>query len=54
MSEGWHNRFQVVVGKNHPSLYVFLSELQKEQSDVEIMIRQLQLGQKIRKYIDPI
>ena len=35
-------------------MYTFLSELQKEQSDVEIMIRQLQLGQKVRKSKDPI
>lgn len=47
-----HNRFQIVVGKNHPSLYVFLKELQKEQADTEIMMRQLQLDQRVRKGID--
>ena len=52
LSEGWHNRFQVVVGKNHPSLYVFLNELRKEQADTEIMQRQLQLGQRIRKGVE--
>ena len=30
-------------------LYAFLKELQKEQSDAETIIRQLQLGQKVRK-----
>lgn len=43
----------VVVGKPHPSLYAFLGEMQKEQADVEIMKRQLQLGQKVRKNPDP-
>ena len=47
-SEGWHNRFQVVVGRCHPSLYNFLNELQHEQGDTESMIRQLNLGQKIK------
>lgn len=53
ISEGWHNRFQVVVGKHHPSLYTFLTELQKEQADTEILLRQLQSGQKVRKSTDP-
>ena len=30
-------------------MYAFLNELQKEQSDAETIIRQLQLGQKFRK-----
>lgn len=49
MSEGWHNKFQMVVGKHHPSMYAFLRELQKEQQDAEITLRQLQIGQKVRK-----
>ena len=49
LSEGWHNRFQIVVGKHHPSLYAFLDELRKERRDVEIMISQMQIGQKIRR-----
>ena len=52
-SEGWHNRLQTVIGKHHPSLYAFLSELKKEQADTEIMIRQLQLGQEVKKGKDP-
>ncbi|XP_043465737.1 uncharacterized protein LOC122500730 [Leptopilina heterotoma] len=47
-SEGWHNRFQVLLGRYHPSLYAFLNELQQEQGETECMQRQLQLGQKIR------
>ena len=33
MSEVWHNKFQTVVGKHHPSMHAFLEELQKEQAD---------------------
>ena len=33
-------------------LYIFLNELRKEQADTEIMHRQLQLGQRIRKGIE--
>lgn len=49
LAEGWHNRFHVVVGRNHPSVYAFLVEIQKEQADTEAMIRELELGQKIKK-----
>lgn len=48
-SEGWHNRFRVVTGKSHPSFYTFLKEIQKEQSDSETMLRQLSIGDSIRK-----
>ena len=48
-SEGWHNRFNILVGKNHPSLYVFLTALRKEQADTETMLQQLNLGQKIKR-----
>lgn len=48
-SESWHNRFQVLVGKKHPDLYTFLSETQKEQSDVEISIIESNLGRCVRE-----
>lgn len=48
LSEGWHNRFHKIVGRNHPSLYAFFKELQKEQAATETMISQLDLGQPIR------
>lgn len=38
ISEGWHNRLQVVMGKDHPSFYSFLVELKKEQADSEIIL----------------
>ena len=31
ISEGWHCRFAVVIGKQHPDLYTLLQEFQKEQ-----------------------
>lgn len=48
VSEGWHNRFRLVVGKHHPDLYSALHELQKEEADTEVSIRELALGKKIK------
>ena len=48
-SEGWHNRFQLLVGKSHPSLYSFLYELQKEQASIEYILRELSLGKREKK-----
>ena len=48
VSEAWHNRFQVVVGKHHPDLYSALQELLKEQADTEIMVAELALGRKVK------
>ena len=48
-SEGLHNRFRVMFGKYHPSLYAFFKELQKVQVDTEVMRYQLALDQPIRK-----
>ena len=52
-SEGWHNRFRIVVGRDHPSLYTFLTELQKEQGDTETMRSQIALGQTIKSDFRP-
>jgi len=46
LSEGW---FQVVVGRQHPSVYTFFNEFGKEQADTECMLRQLNLEQKNKK-----
>ena len=37
------------MGKHHPSLYAFFEELKKEQEESEGMLRQLGLGQRIRR-----
>lgn len=57
VSEGWHNRFRLLVGKNHPDFYSLLMEIQKEQADTDIAITELSLGRKIKaapkkKWID--
>lgn len=49
VAEAWHSRFQRVVGKHHPSLYVFLKEIIKEQADSEVMMYQLAIGQRVKK-----
>lgn len=47
-SEGWHNRFQVLVGRRHPSLFSFLKELKTEQVYVDYVRRELSLGKKVK------
>jgi len=48
VSEAWHNRFQIVVGRHHPDSYSTLRELQKDQADTESMVAELSLGKKVR------
>lgn len=52
ISEAWHSRFQSVVAKHHPTLFVFLKELQKEQADSELTMGQLAIGQRVKKVQD--
>ena len=33
--ESWHNRFQLLIGKNHPDVFAFIREMQKEQGDTQ-------------------
>ena len=47
-SEGWHNRFRLVVGKHHPDVYSAVTEIQKEQAFTETCIAELALGKKIK------
>ena len=47
-SEGWHNRFHLLLGKNHPDLYTALSEIQKEQRDTEIAVSELSMGRHVK------
>ncbi|KAK3908542.1 putative peptidase y4sO [Frankliniella fusca] len=48
LSEGWHNRFQGVNGKNHSPIYAALGEIQKEQADTETMLHELTLGRRVK------
>lgn len=47
-SEGWHNRFRIVIGKHHPDLYAALTEFQKEQAYTEVCIAELSLGKRVK------
>lgn len=47
VSEGWHNRFRIVVAKHHPDLYSALQEFRKEQGDTEVKILELSQGKSI-------
>lgn len=49
LSEGWHNRFNIVVGKAHPDLYSALAEFQKEQAHSESMVAELSAGKRVKK-----
>ena len=48
ISEGWHNRFQIVVGRHHPDLLTALRELQLEQADTETIVAELIAGRKVK------
>ena len=47
-SEGWHNRFQVIVGLHHPDLLTALRELQLEHADTETNVAELSAGRKVK------
>lgn len=48
VSEGWHNRFRLLVGKHHPDLYTLLLEFKKEQGEVEGTVADLSLGKSVK------
>lgn len=48
ISEGWHNRFHVLMGKNHPDLYSALQQFQKEQGNTEISLIEVGLGKMLK------
>ena len=48
VSEAWHRRFEVVVGKHHPDVYSAMHEFQKEQAEMESIIAELSLGKRVR------
>ncbi|KAL6953007.1 hypothetical protein U1Q18_052277 [Sarracenia purpurea var. burkii] len=47
-SEGWQNRFRLLMGRNHPDLYSTLLEFQKEQCSTEVTIAELSLGKSVK------
>lgn len=48
-SEGWHTRYATLLGKSHPGFYSFLRVLKTEQGNTENALRQLRLGEQVRK-----
>lgn len=48
VSEGWHNRFRLLMGKSHPDIFSFIKEIKKEQGDTEIAVVELSLGRKVK------
>lgn len=48
VSEGWHNRFRLVVGRHHPDIYTAIAEIQKEQGYSEMCLVELSMGKKVK------
>ncbi|KAK3911523.1 V-type ATP synthase subunit I [Frankliniella fusca] len=42
--EAWHRRLGTLVGKHHPSLFVFLDQLQEEIGEVDVQITRAEGG----------
>ena len=42
--EGWHRRFNTMVGKSHPSIWILIDNLKIEQSVVEMKVNQMVAG----------
>jgi hypothetical protein len=48
VSESWHNRLRVIVGKHHPDLYAEILELQKKQGNTETCSAKLSPGKRAK------
>ncbi|KAJ4425572.1 hypothetical protein ANN_27767 [Periplaneta americana] len=48
-AEAWHNCFQNIACKKHPSVYKLIHYLKNEQSDADRMIQDLDLGQRVKE-----
>ena len=48
-TEGWHNRFNTLVGKRHPTFYLLLREIRKEEADTVAKLQQLNAGQQVKQ-----
>jgi len=42
--EGWHTRFQQLIGSCHPNIYKFLGHLKKEEDMTRLQMAQMQAG----------
>ncbi|KAK3913130.1 PKS-NRPS hybrid synthetase [Frankliniella fusca] len=48
-TEAWHNRFQKMIDKSHPTIFNLVKEFQKEEADVRVMMAELDGGRTIRQ-----
>ncbi len=48
VSEGQHNQFHLLVGKNHSDTFKLITELQQEQADTETAIQEFNLGRTVK------
>lgn len=54
-AESWHRRFNSVIDCEHPSLWIFIQSLQKEENYIHCQIIKVDVGQtsqKSKKYLD--
>ena len=54
-AESWHRRFNSVIDCEHPSLWVFIQSLQKEQNYINCQLVKVDAGQssqQSKKYLD--
>lgn len=47
--EGWHRRFNGLLGRHHPNIWCCIAMLQEEQSASEVTIQQLLAGQVVNR-----
>lgn len=47
ISEGWHNRFNLIVGKAHPDLYSLINHFKKEQAVTESLVSEMNAGKRV-------
>ena len=54
--EGWHRRWQLLVGRNHPGVFHLIKELKKEQehveAEMEIILRGEPRPKRKKQYVD--
>ena len=54
-AEAWHRRFNSVIDCEHPSLWVFIQSLQKEENYIHCQLVKINAGQssqQSQKYLD--
>ena len=56
--EGWHNRWNTLVGNAHVSIYKIIEEMRKEQQQMEMQVESIIRGEsrpaQRKKYVDHV